>query len=206
MAIVGVDDNSLANTMQDYHVDDNAPSLNPRPAMNGMDQSYAIGNQWYCYLPIEDVLGKRYKNLELHLTKFSIPQIEIGSMDVSYKGYTKTVPTGVLNAGPKQLTLSYLVDEYWQNYKSLYAWVQSYVNVTNKVTDDTSNGVHASAFIPMRIYMVNNYKRTCVSLEYVNTWIQVFQEISLDVTNQDQIEHSFTICYDDFRMLEVDAR
>jgi len=37
MAIVGVDDSSLANTMQDYHVDDNAPSLNPRPAMNGMD-------------------------------------------------------------------------------------------------------------------------------------------------------------------------
>lgn len=79
-------------------------------------------------------------------------------MDVSYKGYTKTVPTGVLNAGSKQLTLNYFVDEYWQNYKSLYAWVQSYVNVINPMTDDKANGVHASSFIPMRIYLMNNYK------------------------------------------------
>lgn len=201
--MIGVDDESLANIAENKTIPDDAASMNPRPAMNGMDQSYAASNEWYCYLPIEDVLGKRYKNLELHLTKFSIPQIEIGSMDVAYKGYTKTVPTGVLNAGPKQLTLNYLVDEYWQNYKSLYAWVQSYVNVINPMTDDKANGVHASSFIPMRIYLMNNYKQKILEFVYSNVWIIVYNELQLDVANQDQIEHSFTICYDDFRLAEI---
>jgi len=117
-----VDDSSLANLTEIEHKDDNYPSMNPRPNMTGMDQSMAIANQWFAYLPLEDTLGKRYKNLELHLRQFSIPQIEMGSMEFSSHGYSKQVSTGVLNAGTKELTLSYLVDEYWQNFKSLWSW------------------------------------------------------------------------------------
>lgn len=37
MAMIGVDDDSLANIMQDKTISEDAASLNPRPAMNGMD-------------------------------------------------------------------------------------------------------------------------------------------------------------------------
>lgn len=203
MAATGVDDSSLANVIQDTTIPDSFPSLNPRPNLAGLDQSYSTANQWYAYLPLENVLGKRYNNLELHLRQFSVPQIEMGSMTASFKGYEKEMPTKVLNAGTKQLTLSYLVDEYWQNYKSLWAWTQSPDGTLNKVTDDKASGVSPSSYITMRIYLLNNYKKKVVQFEFENVWIKIFNELQLDVTNQDVIEHSFTICYDDMRMLET---
>lgn len=201
-----VDDSSLANTIEDTTIPSDYKSLNPRPNLAGLDQSYSIANSWFAYLPLENVLGKRYGNLEMHLRQFSIPQIEMASSTVSFKGYEKEIPTKVLNAGSKQLTISYLVDEYWQNYKSLWAWAQSPVGTLNKITDDEASGVSPSSYITMRIYLLNNYKKKVVEFEFYNVWIKLFNELSLDVTNQDVLEHSFTVCYDDFRMLETDYK
>ena len=129
--------------------------------------------------------------------------MEIGTKEASFKGYTKTMPTGVLNAGTKELTLSYLVDEYWQNYKSLWAWCQSPTGVINPVTDDKSTGVNASGYLTMRIYLLNNFKKKVVQFEFANVWIRYFNDLQLDVTNQDVIEHSFTVCYDSMQMTEI---
>lgn len=48
--------------------------------------------------------------MNLHLTRFSIPQLEQTSMTVPFRGYDKEVPAKVLNAGTKQVTLEYIVD------------------------------------------------------------------------------------------------
>lgn len=145
----------------------------------------AIANSWVAYLPLEDTLGKRYKNLELHLRQFSIPQIEMGSMEVASHGYSKQMSTGVLNAGTKELTLSYIVDEYWQNYKSLWAWCQAPIGTVNPLTDDKSKFHSASNYLTMRIYLMNNYKQKIVQFEFLNVWIRVFNELQLDVANQE---------------------
>lgn len=205
MAIVGVDEESLAVQIDKRTIPDDFRPLNPRPKMAGLDQSYSIGNQWFAYLPIENVLGKRYSNLELHLKQFALPQIEMGSQEVSFRGYQKTIPTKVLNASTKELTLTYLVDEYWQNYKSLWAWTQSPVGTLNQVTDDKAAGVSPTSYITMRIYLLNNFKKRILEFSFSNTWIKVFNDIQLDVANQDVVEHSFTICYDDLQMIETDA-
>lgn len=205
MAQIGVDDSSLGNAVTEFPtLDDNHPSLNPRPPMSGLDTSMSIANQWIAYLPIEDTLGKRYRNLQLHLRQFSVPQIEMGSMDMSFKGYTATRPTKVLNAGTKELTLTYLIDENWQNFKSLWAWCQSPSGTINQLTDDKLGGVSASGLLTMRIYLLNNYLKKVVQFEYYDVWIRVFNDLQLDVTSQDVIEHSFTVCYDSMRMIEVD--
>ena len=183
---------------------DQRPSMNPRPIMNGMDQSYSIANSWYAYLPLELVLGKRYGNLELHLTRFSIPQMEMGSMAASYKGYEKVVPTKVLNAGTKELTLEYIIDEYWQNYKALWAWLSCITGVLNPMTDDKSGqGISPTEYITLRIYLLNNYKKKVIQFEFYNCWLRVFNDLALDVADQNVIKHSFTFCYDDMKMVEV---
>lgn len=182
---------------------DKRDPLNPRPPMSGLDVSYTTGNQWYAYLPIEDILGKRYKNLDLHLTKFSLPQMEMGSSSVPYKGYSKEIPLKVINPETKQLTLEYLVDEYWQNYKSLFAWQSVITGVLNPVTDDVAGGISPSEYITLRIYLLNNYKKKVLEFEFQNCWLKVFNEISLDVTSQEPVVHSFTFVYDDYRMVEI---
>ena len=43
------------------------------PNMNGLNSEYANSNKWYGYFPLANVLGKNYSNLELSLTRFSLP-------------------------------------------------------------------------------------------------------------------------------------
>ena len=107
----------------------------------GLGTNYTAANSWWAYLPLENILGKNYKNLDLHLKRFSLPQIEMGSMSVSYKGYSKEMPTKVLNSGPKELTLTYIVDDKWLNYKSLYAWISCPEGTLNPIVQAGGRGV-----------------------------------------------------------------
>ena len=43
------------------------------PDMMGLDTNYANQNKWFAYFPLEDNLGKKYRNLELHLSRFTLP-------------------------------------------------------------------------------------------------------------------------------------
>lgn len=43
------------------------------PNMMGLNTNLANSNKWIAYFPLEDNLGKKYNNLELHLVRFSLP-------------------------------------------------------------------------------------------------------------------------------------
>lgn len=108
------------------------------PQLHGLNTNLTNSNKWYGYFPIENILGKKYTGIELHLTRFSLPQMEMSSSEVSYKGYTKSIPTKVINSSTKELTLEYLVDEHWQNYKALYLWMTSIDGALNNVVKGES--------------------------------------------------------------------
>lgn len=204
MSAVGVDESSVGNAEFAETLDSNAPSLNPRPNMSGLDVSFANQSQWYCYCPLENILGKRYSNLDLHLTRFSLPQITMSSETVSFRGYSKEIPGKVINSESKELTLEYIVDEYWQNYKSLYAWQSCITGTLNPVTDDATNsGISPSEYITMRIYLLNNYKKKVLQFEFQDCWCKVFNDIALDFQNTDIVTHSFTFAYSSYKMTEI---
>ena len=92
----GTQQNILENNQPDIFDTNEIP-----PNIYGMDVNYAAANSWYAYLPIENILGKSYNSLNLHLTRFSLPSMETMSTTVSYKGYSKEIPVKVINAGTK---------------------------------------------------------------------------------------------------------
>ena len=47
--------------------------------MQGLNTNFSHSNKWVGYFPLANVLGKKYNNLELNLTRFSIPQMVMGS-------------------------------------------------------------------------------------------------------------------------------
>jgi hypothetical protein len=59
------------------------------PNLYGIGTNYATSNKWVAFLPLENVLGPKYKNVDLHLTRFSLPQIQMQGYDVAFKGYKK---------------------------------------------------------------------------------------------------------------------
>jgi hypothetical protein len=47
--------------------------------MQGLNTNFSHANKWVGYFPLANVLGNKYNNLELNLTRFSIPQMVMGS-------------------------------------------------------------------------------------------------------------------------------
>ena len=127
-----------------------------------MDVNYANENKWYAYYPVEDVLGKSYKNLNLHLTKFSIPQLMQSSITSSFKGYEKEMPGKVLLPSTKEVTLEYIVDANWSNYRSLYALISNINGTINPVSEDEKKGIMPSEYLPLRIYLLGPYKKKII--------------------------------------------
>ena len=168
-----------------------------------MDVNYATQNKWFAYFPLEDVLGKKYKNLNLHLTKFNIPQLEQSSTEASFRGYAKEIPTKVLNPGTKEVTLEYIVDSDWSNYRSLYAFLSNINGTLNPVSDDEKTGILPTEYLPLRIYLLGPYKKKIIQFLFENCWIKVFNELQLDVNSPAEVTHSFTIVFDNYKIEDV---
>ena len=170
------------------------------PNLYGIGTNYATANKWIAFLPLENVLGPRYKNVDLHLTRFSIPQITMGSMEVAYKGYKKQIPSKLIDSETKQLTLEYLIDENWNNYRQLYLWMSSLIGNLNPIVEEKTTTITASQYIPLHIYLLDNYKKRIMSFMFENCWVQTFNELALDVNNPNPITHSFTFYYDQMKL------
>lgn len=83
------------------------------PNLNGLNVSYAVSNKWVGYIPISNVLGREYSNLELNLTTFTIPQMTCGSATVSFKNYSMEVPDKTIDSETKEITIEYIIDDKW---------------------------------------------------------------------------------------------
>ena len=172
--------------------------------MYGLRTDYAVSNKWIGYVPLENALGRSYNNLELHLTRFSLPQQEMSSMTASYKGYQKEVPSKVMNSGSKQLTLEYIVDADWKNYKALYLWMSSILgNINPVVADEKVQPITPNIYIPIRIYLIDQYKKKIVQFLFENCWIKTFNDIALDCANSEEVHHSFVMCYDQYTIENI---
>lgn len=168
-----------------------------------MDVNYANQNKWFGYLPMEDVLGKRYKNLNLHLTRFSIPQLLQGTMEASFRGYAKEMPTKVLNPSSKEVTLEYIVDADWTNYRALYAFMSNINGTINPVSNDEKTGILPIEYLPLRIYLLGPYKKKIIQFLFEDCWIKVFNELSLDVNQPGEVTHSFTMSFAQYKLEDV---
>lgn len=168
-----------------------------------MDVNYANQNKWFAYCPLEDVLGKKYKNLNLHLTKFNIPQLMQGTMETSFRGYSKEMPTKILNPSTKEITLEYIVDADWNNYRALYAFMSNINGTLNPVSIDEKTGILPSEYMPVRIYLLGPYKKKIIQFLFENCWIKVFNELQMDVNQPGEVNHSFTLCWDRYSIEDI---
>ena len=173
------------------------------PQIFNMDVNYANENKWFGYYPIEDVLGKKYKNLNLHLTKFSIPQLAQQSNTVHYRGYEKEIPGKVLMPGTKELNLEYIIDSDWNNYRSLYALVSNINGTLNPVSSDEKTGITPAEYLPLRIYLLGPYKKKIIQFVFKDTWIKLFNEISLDANSPNEVHHSVTLVFSEYFIEDV---
>ena len=174
-----------------------------KPQIFNMDVNYANQNKWFAYYPLEDALGKRFKNLNLHITRFSIPQLMQSSMEASFRGYTKEMPSKVLIPSTKEVVIEYIVDQNWENYRSLYGFMSNINGTLNPVSEDENKTITPVQYVPLRIYLLDAYKRKIIQFLFQNTWIKIFNSIDLDVNSPSEVHHSFTAVFESYTIEDV---
>lgn len=174
------------------------------PSLQGLNTNLAVANKWVAYFPLESNLGKGYNDLELHLTRFSLPQLEMTSTEVAYRGYKKQIPTKVLNSETKELTLEYIVDADWKNYKALFNWMSGIHGTLNPIAADTTEGkINPTDYVPLRIYLLDNFKKKVIQFYFQNCWIKLFNDLQLEASNSGEIHHSFTCVYEQYTIENI---
>lgn len=181
----------------------------------GLNTNRAINNKWIGYIPLENALGKRFRSLELDLTRFTVPSIDVGTTTTSFKGVTVELPTSVINADSREITFEYFVNEDWYNYKALYYWASGLGKINPVVKsaydavsrgDNANNalGVKPSAtgvftdLLDCRVWLLDNYKQKIISFVFHNCFIKSFSDLALDYSQADIVQHSFTMAYTNF--------
>ena len=186
----------------------------PDVSLNGLHTARAIANKWIGYIPLRNALGKNYKNLELDLVRFTIPQVTIGSSSTSFKGISFKFPTKVINEGDRTVTFEYKVSEDWYNYRSLYSWASSVgsLNPVEKsawdalLLDQTASSVLGTTsaasgeegianMLDCRVWLLNNYKQRILDFVFHGCFIENFSDLSLDAGSTEEVIHSFTCAY-----------
>ena len=84
------------------------------------------------------------------------------SITSSFKGYEKEMPGKVLIPSTKEVTLGYIVDSDWSNYRSLYALISNINGTINPVSTDEKTGILPSEYLPLRIYLLGPYKKKII--------------------------------------------
>ena len=173
------------------------------PQSNGLNPTYTTGNKWVGYIPIQNILGKKWNNLELNLTRFSIPQMEMGSASTSFKGYEYFIPTKVMDGGSKEINFDYIIDQNWYNYKSLYAWMSGLRGNINEVYKTNDTGVSIKDTLDVRVWLIDSFKNRILDLCFYDSWIRVFQNVQLESASTDPVIHGFTLCYSHYEIMDI---
>lgn len=194
----------------------------PDVSLNGLNTSRAISNKWIGYIPLQNSLGNNFRNLELDLVRFTIPQINLGTSQTTFKGISYELPNHTLNPSDKEITFEYKINEDWYNYKALFVWASAFA-ILNPVDADAlkaqtmgqnviaATGVSEAAagtgmftdLLNCRVWLLNNYKQRLIDFTFYNCFIKNFADLALDYSSTDEIAHSFTLAYTHFTIDKV---
>lgn len=171
-------------------------------ATSGLNPTHTAANKWIGYVPLKNILGDAFPNLELQVTQFYLPSVNVGFVPVSHQGYTIKVPAaGVMNADDKTLKFQYIIDDEWRNYTALHTWSSKFAQYGTTVKSNLSTAqlaALAGKFATVRLWLLSPFKKRIVDFEFHDCWIQSFGEILLDCTSSDPIKHEFTVAYTDY--------
>jgi len=131
----------------------------------------------------------KYANVEYFVTTFSIPELNLGEVAVSYRGSIGYVPGDRPEYGA--LTLRFLIDEDMKNYLEIHDWIQD--NVTKKTI--TKNDMILSV-----LTSANNVNKQFQFISAFPTSISGV-EFSTQTTDVEYTQADVTFRYDRFAIL-----
>jgi len=158
----------------------------------------ATKNKWYADIPLS-LISHDFKDVTLKLQDFHIPRIQVSQDTIKFRGVDVYAPTRVFNPNNKFITFKYLIDARWESYLALYQWANCYTSIDNPTPQDSvRQNDREDAFwtIPIRVYLLDEMKKTTINIVYYGCMLKEFGEFNLSyITEPDIVPHDFQVSY-----------
>ena len=167
--------------------------------------AYANKNKWIAEIPLYLVLGPSYQNVNLRLSTFTMPAIEMGTDKVSYRSIEIERPTYTMSPGSKEITFNYFINSDWTDYRALYNWCMNNAPINKAANALDTGNVSADGLLKVcdiDVTLLSPYKKPVVGFRFKNCWIKAFSDLQLSYAEADEIQHSFTCAYSHFVLLD----
>lgn len=168
----------------------------------------AVKNKWIADIDLS-VISPELSKIVLPLVNFAIPEVNISTAKTYYRGVEFEIPTGVFKPSAREITFNYLIDQDWNNYISLYQWINLYCPIEqvvpdNMITRKDSPIQTTFPILPINVYLLSAYKLPLVRIKYDNCYIKQFGDIMLDYQEDPEvIKQEFTIRCTDFSIFKI---
>ena len=170
------------------------PSLTQKTSELNM----AVQNKWIATIPLQMIFKDLpKKRICLNLTSFNLPEFSVGTADVSFQGVTMQVPN-FIRSQSKEISFEYLISSDYYQYRLLHKWLGTIVQQIGAGSNSTTG--MAGYVLPVRVYLLSEFKNPVLEVVYNNCWIKSFGPLNLDSQNPSApvIKHMFTLAYTDF--------
>lgn len=177
-----------------------------------MITNLANSTKWIAYIPLS-LTDPSLSDVEVNLVEFHVPPLTMGKIDASFKGQKVALPGNTINADTKENTISYLISDDWNNYYALYKWTDNMIaqstmfgSESTRESGEKYESYITQTLIPIRIFLLDEFKKPVLKITYNNCWITTFGEVQLNFqSGPTPITHQFTFAYTDFIIEKVDT-
>jgi len=131
----------------------------------------------------------KYANIEYFLTGFSIPDVNLGDVPVTYRGVTGYVPGDKIEYGI--MSCRFIIDEDMKNYIEVFNWMQSNIASTNVVTSD------------MILTILTSHNNPNKQFKFINAFPTSLSGVEFSTQNTDieYVQANVSFRYDRFTIL-----
>ncbi len=168
----------------------------------GTNLNLATTIRWIALIPWQ-YISPDYKSLNVafNLTSFSLPEVILGSNEISNFGYPIEFPNYTITTN-KILTFEYMLSTDFHQYAMLWNWANKIV-VQDGSGAPTKIDENSSFRLPIRFIALTEYKKPIFEILYKDCWVKEIGNISWDYQDDtaSPIKHSFTCAYANFKFI-----
>ena len=173
-------------------------SINQTGTINRFHQDKWQGN----FSNVPSVKGNKVdvQLYDLYVKSVVLPNMSLDTQNSDLMNFSVRQPTARVNDQLNFLTLEFKVDEYLENYYSLYEWMQIF---KYGVQTDTEEILRLNTIKAIEIFLLDNQKRKKGVYRFTECIITDLGSLNLEMGSSEEVTFGVSLVYEEVKFEKI---